>query len=417
MSIQDIADYVRQTPGNTNPSVIKSMVKSEVGEYVEEASNEALRKLGIKEDISKVVIVPEASYTLENGETVLLVTEPLSEGDEVTLVIDGTEYTETVKVIDLGGESSLYLGNLTTLELDIGADKPYLVLPGADGSAVGFGLIEEVLEDVETSTHTIGIYVMEETTTPISGKYFPEGGVGYTELMKSLIAPEQTVECIYNPELGGCFTGITFTSPQPTPPEKLYFSVDGTIYECEKKAFNDEIIYGNISIAGQPEDTGEPFVFMYDPIEVWEGLFKGDTSFSCTISVQKEDEILHPIDSKYLPEGFGDGGLPVVLEVPGAVFTQILEGDTGALPLDAEMAGIIEKAYSDNVPLYLRTNTATGMIQVKYECTNYLFDETAGETSIRFIGMMNLGQLVINGVTYTRSGSGSSITSVTKALL
>ena len=49
MSIQDIANYVRQTPGNTNPSVIKSMVKGEIGEYVEEAAiyakNEVVHEL------------------------------------------------------------------------------------------------------------------------------------------------------------------------------------------------------------------------------------------------------------------------------------------------------------------------------------------------------------------------------------
>jgi hypothetical protein len=30
MSVKDIVKYVRQTPGNTNPSVIASMVESEI---------------------------------------------------------------------------------------------------------------------------------------------------------------------------------------------------------------------------------------------------------------------------------------------------------------------------------------------------------------------------------------------------
>lgn len=32
MSIKDITNYVRQTPGNTNPNVIKSMIESEIQE-------------------------------------------------------------------------------------------------------------------------------------------------------------------------------------------------------------------------------------------------------------------------------------------------------------------------------------------------------------------------------------------------
>lgn len=37
MSVQDIVKYVRQTPGNTNPSVIASMVNAEVSSTLEEA--------------------------------------------------------------------------------------------------------------------------------------------------------------------------------------------------------------------------------------------------------------------------------------------------------------------------------------------------------------------------------------------
>ena len=37
MSVKEIVEYVRQTPGNTNPSVIASMVNAEMNSTLEEA--------------------------------------------------------------------------------------------------------------------------------------------------------------------------------------------------------------------------------------------------------------------------------------------------------------------------------------------------------------------------------------------
>lgn len=135
----------------------------------------------------------------------------------------------------------------------------------------------------------------------VIGELAENGQIGGLEQTKNYIAPEQTVECTYNPELGGCFTGITLASIQSMPPEKLYFSVDGTVYECEKQTFNDDVLYGNLSLVGEFEDTGEPFAFLYDQAEIWEGLFKGDVSFSCTISAWTQTETTTPISDKYLP--------------------------------------------------------------------------------------------------------------------
>ena len=42
MSVFDIMDYVRTTPGNTNPAVVRSMVESEIRTAKKEADSEIL---------------------------------------------------------------------------------------------------------------------------------------------------------------------------------------------------------------------------------------------------------------------------------------------------------------------------------------------------------------------------------------
>lgn len=58
MSVSEIMNYVRKTPGNTNPAVIKSMVESENSKYVEEAANKTIHELEESGQIGHADIVP-----------------------------------------------------------------------------------------------------------------------------------------------------------------------------------------------------------------------------------------------------------------------------------------------------------------------------------------------------------------------
>ena len=58
MSINEIMNYVRKTPGNTNPAVIKSMVESENSKYIEEAADKTIHKLKESGQIGHVDVVP-----------------------------------------------------------------------------------------------------------------------------------------------------------------------------------------------------------------------------------------------------------------------------------------------------------------------------------------------------------------------
>ena len=77
---------------------------------------------------------------------------------------------------------------------------------------------------------------------------------------------------------------------------------DGTEYECVCFA-SANIVYrfGNMSILGHGDDTGEPFLYTYN-ISKQEGFFGTlDTSASHTISVKTTEEIVTPMAEEFLP--------------------------------------------------------------------------------------------------------------------
>ena len=79
---------------------------------------------------------------------------------------------------------------------------------------------------------------------------------------------------------------------------------DGTEYECVWAAPSPNPIFGNLSIAGMGDDTGEPFIYVYDTSGAESaGQFATlDTAASHTISVKRIEETVTPMAEKFLPE-------------------------------------------------------------------------------------------------------------------
>lgn len=77
---------------------------------------------------------------------------------------------------------------------------------------------------------------------------------------------------------------------------------DGTEYECVGSVLNPLIMIGNPSIAGEGDDTGEPFVYIYNTKQHGGMFVTLDTSASHTISVKKTEETVTPMAEEYLPE-------------------------------------------------------------------------------------------------------------------
>ena len=79
-------------------------------------------------------------------------------------------------------------------------------------------------------------------------------------------------------------------------------SWDGTNYECVCSALGSMLALGNLSIAGEGEDTGEPFVYGYNTEQVTGVFGTTETSASHTISVKTTEETVIPMAEEFLPE-------------------------------------------------------------------------------------------------------------------
>ena len=231
MSIQDIANYVKQTPGNTNPSVITSMVKSEVGEYVEEASNEALRKLGIKTDRKETWLLPEQSFVMLPimdgaeegvfGGTFTPVGETLPE--ELYFVINGVVYKSKKQMMEHNADTVGWYGNAALFSPDDFEESPepfFAMLNIGDSSFVG-GIINPDTGSLEHAgtTHTFGIYAYTENITPIDKKWLPGACLPvvtlYTKPGESMV-PLTEVEAAQMDALNGLPCIFVFKSDEIT---------------------------------------------------------------------------------------------------------------------------------------------------------------------------------------------------------
>ena len=76
---------------------------------------------------------------------------------------------------------------------------------------------------------------------------------------------------------------------------------DGTEYECICVAINSVPCIGNLSNVSMGDDTGEPFVYVYNSDKGF-GIFSTpDTAASHTISVKTPAEVITPIAEEFLP--------------------------------------------------------------------------------------------------------------------
>ena len=133
---------------------------------------------------------------------------------------------------------------------------------------------------------------------PLTYDYMPDGyptkSVQTTTLMEEQEVAFTLSDAVYMAPITNAFeivVGQTYT-----------VKWDGTEYECVGVVFNSMLALGNLSIAGEGEDTGEPFIYGYKT-ELASGVFgTTETSASHTISVKTTEEIIAPITEEFLPE-------------------------------------------------------------------------------------------------------------------
>lgn len=117
--------------------------------------------------------------------------------------------------------------------------------------------------------------------------------VAFSEIKDVAIIPEQTVEIAMNEDIGLiCAAVSTFV---PTENEKIKVVWDGVEYNCS----SGDGFFGNTSILGEGEDTGEPFVYLVSE-DVGYIFCAEEGTYTISVSVRK-NVVAKQLDFKYLP--------------------------------------------------------------------------------------------------------------------
>ena len=100
---------------------------------------------------------------------------------------------------------------------------------------------------------------------------------------------------------------------------------DGTEYECVGSVSGSGTpVLGNLSIAGEGDDTGEPFIYVYNTKQHTSFFATLDTAASHTISVKITEETVTPMAEEYLPENIAiKSEVEATQEVLDSVFSSV----------------------------------------------------------------------------------------------
>ena len=134
---------------------------------------------------------------------------------------------------------------------------------------------------------------------PLTYDYMPEGypkkSVGTVTLMGEQEVAFALNEGLYGADLTEVLElieGQTYT-----------VNWDGTEYECVCVVIGSNYTLGNLSIFGVGDDTGEPFLYLYDNTETFGSFVTLATAASHTISVTTIAETVTSMTEEFLPSG------------------------------------------------------------------------------------------------------------------
>lgn len=127
------------------------------------------------------------------------------------------------------------------------------------------------------------------------------------KIIETEIMPEQTFTFIENEGLRVFEDSTTLNGDNIIPGEIYDIKIDGVLYKVECRNLDGTVILGNVTIAGIPnyDDTGEPFVILFN---FGRGTIFCVTTLGAgnhTISVSKTETIIKKIPKEYLPDDTG----------------------------------------------------------------------------------------------------------------
>lgn len=160
MSQQELFDYVVNTPHNTNPVILKQLIKGISGA----SSWNDLTDKPFGEEVG--VILPETELTINEEYGFFLIPEvlPLEVGKVYTVIFNGEKYECEYLCVEENGEPMYIVGN-GALFGGAGADT---------GEPFGIALAEGIMALFAGDLLSCTIAISGETIVPIPEKYLPE---------------------------------------------------------------------------------------------------------------------------------------------------------------------------------------------------------------------------------------------------
>ena len=132
---------------------------------------------------------------------------------------------------------------------------------------------------------------------PLTYDYMPEGYPTKGGQNRTLLEEQELAFALMN---NGNYSTI-IPNPLDIVTGKIYkVKWDETEYECVGAVFDSMPILGNLSIQGAGDDTGEPFIYVYDQKARTSGFITHDPSATHTVSVT-ELETITPMSAEFIP--------------------------------------------------------------------------------------------------------------------
>ena len=135
-------------------------------------------------------------------------------------------------------------------------------------------------------------------TKPISYDYMPEG---YPSKSIETVTLMEEQEVTFFDD--GGYIGQLTDVLEIVVGQTYTVNWDGTEYECVCAELHSAPSLGNLSLIGEGDDTGEPFIYI--PAE-GNAFMTRDTSASHTISVTTVREVITPMAREFLPSGVNE---------------------------------------------------------------------------------------------------------------
>lgn len=204
------------------------------------------------------------------------------EGQTYRVKWDGTDYECVGFVID---QNILTLGNAAIYDNFDDTGEPFVISDG------------EVTTDNTSASHTISVERIEEVITPIAYNFMPKGYPTKSGQNRTLLEEQELAFALMN---NGNYSTM-IPNPLDIVTGKIYkVKWDETEYECVGAIFDSMTILGNLSIPGAGDDTGEPFIYVYDQKARTSGFITHDPSATHTVSVT-ELETITPMSAEFIP--------------------------------------------------------------------------------------------------------------------